>query len=85
MYLVQLKVRLKSVSVFEHSKIEIRLIFCSVGVEAWFLIFKRPSFQKRLKMCGPEELKSTKTIDLLVWRLQLQLSVNTNVNVTSHG
>ena len=34
-------------------------------------------------MCGPEELKSTKTIDLLVWRLQLQLSVNTNVNVTS--
>ena len=33
-------------------------------------------------MCGPEELKPTKTIGMLVWRLQLQLLVlNTNVNV----
>ena len=33
-------------------------------------------------MCGPEELKPTKTIGVLVWRLQLQLLVlNTNVNV----
>ena len=33
-------------------------------------------------MCGPEELKSTKTIDLLVGGCSYSLVLNTNVNVT---
>ena len=35
-------------------------------------------------MCGTEELKSTKTIGLLVWRgCNYSLVLNTSVNVTS--